>query len=71
MNVKKLKELLKDLPDDMKVVTSAFDHSYRNVDGWVADALDSNGDMTEWTGGEPTEEERNIWGDPTKVFVID
>lgn len=21
--------------------------------------------------GEPTEEERSIWGDPTKVFVID
>lgn len=29
MNIKELKELIKDLPDDVLVVSKTFDHGYR------------------------------------------
>jgi hypothetical protein len=31
MNVKQLKELVMDLPDDTPVVTAGLDHSYREI----------------------------------------
>jgi hypothetical protein len=39
LTIKKLKELIKDCPDDMLVVGPGSDHSYRYVDAQVMTAL--------------------------------
>lgn len=38
MNIKQLKEAIKDLPDGMWVVTGDGDHNYRKIESCLADA---------------------------------
>lgn len=69
MNVKQLKELIADLPDDIKIVVPCRDHSYRNVSGEVSTALYSRpAGWTEDHGEEATPEES--FGKRVQVVVI-
>jgi hypothetical protein len=57
MTIKQLRDLISTLPDDAKVVTSSFDHGYREVRFKFGTALrDKAGNWTEDYGEEDTPE---------------
>lgn len=35
MNIKQLKRLIADLPDDLEIVKSSYDHSYQDIESVV------------------------------------
>lgn len=52
MNVGKLKEMIKDLPDDTPILMSGSDHSYYRGDVRVGPATINGGDYSEYWGDE-------------------
>lgn len=57
MNVGELKKTLENVPDDVPVLTSGRDHSYREVSALVGSALlEDGGTWTEDYGEEMTPE---------------
>lgn len=67
MNIKQLKEIIKDLPDNMKIVMPGSDHNYNVVDARIDTALYSGEDRvyTEDFGDEYYEK-----GDGERVRVL-
>ena len=60
MKLKKLRELIKDLPDDTEVVCPGSDHSYNRASAWEATAAVHGGDFYEQDPGAPDEEKENV-----------
>jgi hypothetical protein len=59
-NVGRLKKLIENLPDDMPLVTSSFDHQYRSVTAGVGEAENLCGNyFNEYHGPEFVSDSRN------------
>lgn len=70
MTVKILKEIIKDLPDNVEIVTPSSDHSYKYIYCSVTTALkDDEGEWTEDYGESSTPE--SLYGKRKKVLVIE
>lgn len=64
MNIKILKELIADLPDDMEIVVGGFDHSYYSAHACVAPAEKHDRfQYSEWYEDNGQEE-------PVEVLVV-
>jgi len=68
MNVKRLKQLIANLPDEMPVLVTIPDHSYRECTGAVTTALRDKHVWSEDHGEENTPESE--YGKRTRVLVM-
>lgn len=70
MNVKQLREIIKDMPDEIQLVTSARDHSYRSAGVFSSTALfdAETGTWTEDHGEDTTPEAE--YGKRTDVLIF-
>jgi hypothetical protein len=69
LTVKKLKELLKNVPDNTPVVTSGSDHTYDECrSAWKTTAVEVNGDLSE----DYTDSGYKLadYGDGAKVITV-
>lgn len=69
MNVKELKAIIENLPDEALVLTPGSDHSYKKVDAEATTALQES--RNEWTEdyGEDTTPEKE-YGKRIQVVII-
>lgn len=51
MRIKDLKEMIKDLPDDMLVVSSGMDHNYERANAGVVETYTDGHHMSEYSEG--------------------
>ena len=72
MRIKDLKKMIENLPDDMHVVTSGRDHSYRIVNADVVEAIDCDGHLTEyyWDGDDDGDDKQAV-EKVTEVLCVD